>query len=481
MSCGCSSTTTPSPSTSCGGCGYQCTSCICPADPIVMPTVTCPDPVACDEIFPLECIEYTGDDIKCSTTATTLYPNVTHTVATNGDTMTNVLNNINNQLCYLFSADYISRMLTNIKEDNALSSLFCSISCSGVSTSALICPTVTSVTYNYNSTSLQYYLAAQINYVPFATSYAYRFYAETTPGVFNTALSGGTILQPSAALPITLIGAIPSPSTNTPSKNYAVLVQAIDSISPFLTSSGVAPIDVPTSTFTYDTVATANPYNCGINKYTGSTAELTCVLANLNGSFKPAATNTSALQFLFTTEISNPLYVPVVSYTVHWYLKVSSPTISYVYQGNSGAIAYASSQAQTINLYKLPVTIVHTGLSKTGSIVTVTSVAHGLVSGMNIQIDALITGVPSSAYTITVTSVDTFYFTVGNTTALAGSQSLIYKSQMNPLTDKVVAMIYTNATDTCNKGIPYVSGTVYDDAQITGYFSNPNKNVFKNY
>lgn len=479
MSCGCSSTTTPSPSTSCGGCGYQCTSCICPADPIVMPTVTCPDPVACDEIFPLECIEYTGDDIKCSTTATTLYPNVTHTVATNGDTMTNVLNNINSQLCYLFSADYISKMLTNIKDSTELSSLFCIISSTCTVPTALICPTVASVTYNYNSTTLQYYLAAQINYVPFATSYAYRFYAETTPGVFDTALSGGTILQPSLTTPITLTGAIPSPSTNTPSKNYAVLVQAITTGT--LTAKGVAPIDVPTSTFIYSAVATSNPNNCGINKYTGSTAELTCVLANLNGNFKPAAANTSALQFLFTQELTNPLYVPVVNYTVHWYLKVSSPTISYVYQGNSGAISYVSSQAQTINLYKLPITILYAGLSKTGSIVTVTSVAHGLVSGMNIQIDAPINGVPSSAYTITVTSVDTFYFTVGNTTALASGISLIYKSQMNPLTDKVVAMIYTNATDTCNKGIPYVSGTVYDDAQITGYFSNPNKNVFKNY
>jgi hypothetical protein len=443
-----------------------------------MPTVTCPDPVACDEIFPLECIEYSGDDIKCSTTATTLYPNVTHVVATKGDSMTNVLNNINSQLCYLFSADYISRMLTNIKNSTELNSLFCSITC-GSAPTALICPTVVSVTYNYDSTTLQYYLAAQINYVPFATSYAYRFYTETSPGVFNTALSGGTILQPSSATPITLTGAIPSPSTNTPSKNYAVLVQAITTGS--LTASGVAPIDVPTNTFTYSTVATANPNNCGINKYTGSSATLECTLANLNGSFKPAAANTNALQFLFTTETSNPLYVPVVSYTVHWYLKVSSPTISYVYQGNSGAITYASNQAQTINLYKLPITITSGGLSKSSSIVTVTSVAHGLVSGMNIQIDVAITGVPSSAYTITVTSVDTFYFTVSNTTALAGAQSLTYKSQMNPLTDKVVAMIYTNATDACNKGIPYVSGTVYNDAQITGYLSNPNNNVFKNY
>ena len=479
MSCGCSSTTTPSPSTSCGGCGYQCTSCICPADPIVMPTVTCPDPVACDEIFPLECIEYTGDDIKCSTTATTLYPNVRHVVATKGDSMSNVLNNINTQLCYLFSSDYISRMLNLINNgsNTDLKTLFCSIDCSSAP-SALICPTVASVTYYQDTATNQYYLIATTSYVPFATNYVYQFYTETAPnsGTFNILIPGasGTILQPSSALPITFSSLISTPTTYTSSRNYAVLVYvpAVTGLS----ANGQNPADYPV-TFSYSTLNSSGT-NCGINKYVATSAGLDCMLSNLNGNIKGSPTNV-ALQFLFTQELTNPLYVPVANYRVHWYLKVSSPAISYKYQGYE-TISYVSGQAQTINLYKLPITILYAGLSKASSIVTVTSVAHGLVSGMNIKIDAGITGVPSSDYTITVTSLNTFYFTVGNTIALASGISLIYKPQMNPNTDKVVVMIYTTATTECTKGIAD-NGLDHSDTDINNFISNGNSNVFKNF
>ena len=148
MSCGCTSTTTASPSVTCGSCGYQCTSCICPPDPIVMPTVTCSDPVECSEIYPAACIQYTGNDIKCSTTASSLYPNVTHIVATNGDMLPDILNNINSQLCYLFSDDFIIATLNVIDKNSELQDLLCSLITNCSTPSALICPTVSSVTYN---------------------------------------------------------------------------------------------------------------------------------------------------------------------------------------------------------------------------------------------------------------------------------------------------------------------------------------------
>ena len=477
MSCGCSSTTTPSPSTSCGGCGYQCTSCICPADPIVMPTVTCPDPVACDEIFPLECIEYTGDDIKCSTTATTLYPNVTHTVATNGDTMTNVLNNINSQLCYLFSKDYISTMLTLINNgSNAeLKNLFCVISNSCTAITQLICPTVASVTYYQDTATNQYYLIATTSYVPFATSYVYQFYTETTynSGIFDIQISGasGTITQPSSALPITFNSLISNPTTYTSSKNYAVLVYVPTAGG--YTANGQNP--ATNTTFTYNSL---NPsgVNCGINKYVGTSAELTCTLANLNGKFNPNPTYSKALQFTFTQETINPLYVPVVNYTVHWYLKVSSPTISYVYQGNISAITYVSGQAQTIDLYKLPVTKTFTKTSSFTAIIT--STAHGLVPGMLIKIDtAVASHIPANVYPITYLTPDTFSI-VTTISSSVGLTPLTYKSQMNPTTDSAVVMIYTNAATECYKGIANNSQT-YSDAQITNFISSGSNNVFK--
>lgn len=475
MSCGCSSTTTPSSSTSCGGCGYQCTSCICPADPIVMPTVTCPDPVACDEIFPLECIEYSGDDIKCSTTATTLYPNVRHVVATKGDSMTNVLNNINSQLCYLFSADYISRMLTNIDNDTELSSLFCTISSTCTAPSALICPTVTSVTYYQDTTTNQYYLIATTSYVPFATSYVYQFYTETThnSGTFDTPISGasGTILQPSSALPITFSSLISTPTTYTSSKNYAVLVYvpAVTGLS----ANGQNP--ATNATFAYDTLNPSN-LNCGINKYVGTSAELDCMLANLNGKFNPKPGWNNALSFTFTTEPSNPLYVPVVSYTITWYLKVLSPTTSYVYQGNLGPTGYIPNSISPIDLYKLPVNGTFTKTSSFTAIIT--STAHGLVPGMLINIEATVSGhIPAAVYPITYLTPDTFSI-VTTISSSVGPTAVTYKSQMNPTTDSAVLMIYTFATDKCDKGVQNPLPT-YTDAQMTSLISNVNNNVFK--
>lgn len=474
MSCGCSSTTTPSPSTSCGGCGYQCTSCICPADPIVMPTVTCPDPVACDEIFPLECIEYSGDDIKCSTTATTLYPNVRHVVATKGDSMSNVLNNINTQLCYLFSADYILRMLTNIDNDTDLNSLFCSISTNcGAAPSTLICPTVTSVTYYQDTATNQYYLIATTSYVPFATNYVYQFYTETThnSGTFNVPISGasGTILQPSSALPITFSSLISTPTTYTSSRNYAVLVYATGS----LTASGNNP--ATNTTFVYDTLNSSGT-NCGINKYVGTSAGLDCMLSNLNGNIKGSPTNV-ALQFLFTQELTNPLYVPVANYRVHWYLKVSSPAISYVYQGYK-SISYVSGQAEIINLYKLLVTG-GTFTKNASTTAIITSTAHGLVPGMSIEIITAVTGITIGVYPITYISANSFSI-VTTTSSTVTSTALTYKPQMNPNTDKVVVMIYTTATTECTKGIAD-AGLTYSDTDINNFISNGNSNVFKNF
>ena len=278
MSCGCTSTTA-SPSTTCGSCGYQCTSCICPPDPLVMPTVTCADPNVCEEIYPLECIKYTGDDIKCSTSASTLYPNVVHTVATNGDTLNVILSNINNQLCYLFSTDFINQMLTNIKNIPELSTLFCGITCPSPPSTVLICPTVSSLTYNVSD--IQNYLQAQFSYVPFATSYVYRFYVEDSAGSNSyTAVGGGTLPQPSAALPITISAPLTG-TLYTPSRKYIVLVQAVGtgytSNGPDLTSMYTASTLTSTQ---YNAINSSFGNNsCGFKTYQQSAPSgLTCTL-----------------------------------------------------------------------------------------------------------------------------------------------------------------------------------------------------------
>jgi hypothetical protein len=156
MSCGCSNTTPITPTTNCGSCGYNCTNCTCPTNPIIEPVVVCADPEPCSELFPLECVIYTGPDIACTATAGQLYPNVLHHVVlqnstTVGRNFVSILNNINAQLCYLFSKDYISQFLTNIKNDPTLSALFCDIASVCNCDCTLTCGTVTSIEYIVNT------------------------------------------------------------------------------------------------------------------------------------------------------------------------------------------------------------------------------------------------------------------------------------------------------------------------------------------
>jgi hypothetical protein len=442
-----------------------------------MPTVTCADPATCTEVYPLECVQYTGPDIKCSTSAATLYPNVTHIVATNGDMLPDILNNINNQLCYLFSADFINQMLTNIDTDTELNSLFCSLT-SGCITpvTSLICPTVSNVTYVTNST--QNYLQAQFNYVPYATSYTYQFYTETTYGSGNYDAIGSatTIPQPSIALPISVTTLLSS--TYTANKNYAILVYVQGS----LTANGINPAS--NSSFTYSTLAASHPNNCGINKYSANNAIQTCSLSAIHTPmFKNVPNNTLiALQFIFAQEPSlSNAYVPITSYKVHWYLQKTLPNVQYDYQGYED-INYSSGLTTYVNLFKLPVSATFT---KSGTIVTVTVTSnnHGLISNQQIKIDtAVSTDIPTGTYSIAVTGTNTFMFQTPGSSTVGSSTPVTYKSQLNPNTDKVVVMVLTNtAENNCYNGIsPRVNGT-FTESEINTYISNPQNNVFKNF
>ena len=159
MSCGCSNTTPTVTTTNCGSCGYNCSNCTCPTNPIIEPAVVCADPEPCSELFPLECVIYTGEDIACAGEADTLYPNVIHYLVLENSSTTarnfvSILNNINKQLCYLFSKNYISQLLTNIQNDETLTALFCSIASSCNCTCNLTCGTVNSATYNASTSAI---------------------------------------------------------------------------------------------------------------------------------------------------------------------------------------------------------------------------------------------------------------------------------------------------------------------------------------
>lgn len=475
MGCPCSEITYITPTTNCGTCGYNCTSCVCPSDPIVMPEVTCEDPNPCNELFPIECIKYTGDDIKCSTEASILYPNSTHIVATDGDMLPTILNNINNQLCYLFSSDYILQFLSNITNDSELSDIICNIIAINCPSSGdLICPTVSKVDYKYNSSTLQYYLESQINYVPFATSYSYQFYTESTAnsGTFDVIIGSGTITQPSVALPITFSVSISNSTTYPSTNNYAVLIEALDSTLAHA-ASGVTPV----SSFDYATVAAANPGNCGINKYTPQDSSLSCHLLSLDGLIK-ANPN---MQFSFTKEPSNVNYYPVTNYIVHWYLQSQNTPYVYNYAGKETILYSSASTPIVVNLTKS----FYCSFTKSSTTVTVTNNNHGMSNGDSITINTAVGTpptytVPIGTYTISGVTTNTFNITV--TSGGASSGTLTYITNIVP-TDKVVVMIYT-ITDyhDCYKGVADRQNGSFSQNEITQLFTNPTaNNVFKNF
>ena len=130
MSCNCTT-----PTYNCGNCGNTVPACTCSQTPILPPVYICPEPETCDEVFPLECVEYVGADIKCSATVDILHPSIEHYIVLEDGTRTDrrlpaILNNINSQLCYIFSKEYVSQVLTIIQADAELSALFCEIACS---------------------------------------------------------------------------------------------------------------------------------------------------------------------------------------------------------------------------------------------------------------------------------------------------------------------------------------------------------------
>lgn len=164
MSCGCSNTSSITPTTNCGSCGYNCTNCTCSTNPIITPAVVCADPEPCNELFPLECVIYTGPDITCAGTANQLYPALFHYLVLQNSSTTarnfvSILNNINTQLCYLFSKEYISQFLTNIQGDPVLTQLFCDIASSCNCICTLTCPSISNVQYRNNTSAPDQILA----------------------------------------------------------------------------------------------------------------------------------------------------------------------------------------------------------------------------------------------------------------------------------------------------------------------------------
>jgi hypothetical protein len=99
---------------------------------VAPPTVTCVDGEACEFPIYAECVVYSGDNIECTSS---VFTGFTHTVIKgagsplNQRTLVNALQNINSQLCFAMSKEFIRQQLLLIKKDSELKTHFCTISC----------------------------------------------------------------------------------------------------------------------------------------------------------------------------------------------------------------------------------------------------------------------------------------------------------------------------------------------------------------
>lgn len=200
-----------------------CSSCDCGYNPPLdcgcepqpdPPEFTCPNPEPCAELVPDNCVTHPGPDIKCFDDpdpniddAYKNYPDVKHYVVLASDTATNrrlpaMLGNIKDQLCYLFSKDFISRFLTLIDTDVALKTQFCTMVCScDCEVAPCDAPLQLTKTINCLAGSVTY----QWGLIPGAT-YEYKYYftgpspvitvgTTSTSPVTITGLTNGTCLE----------------------------------------------------------------------------------------------------------------------------------------------------------------------------------------------------------------------------------------------------------------------------------------------
>lgn len=316
MSCNCEQTNT----INCTTCNNACNECSCPVETTFMPeTTTCSEPSECSEIYPAQCVIYEGPTLQCSLESVNNYPAVIHTLANNNDNITTIFENINSQLCYLFSKDYIKTMLSIINSTNDLKTLFCSITCNTSCT--LSCPSITFLVYNYNNSTLTVTFNA-ITGAPTNIAYRARAYKKNTNGTYNAvnAFSTQASTQSSiTSMTINLINLTGTLSTD----EWLVSVKVYENGNENGCYTG---IDYGGSA----TNIVYNPEQCG----TAITQPvvLTCCTSCLCLPDSPSLfnLNNNVLTFNFTylsltTFNTNNYYAPTF-YTFHWYKKTTSGT-----------------------------------------------------------------------------------------------------------------------------------------------------------
>jgi len=333
MSCNCEQTNT----INCTTCNNACNECSCPVETTFMPeTTTCSEPSECSEIYPAQCVIYEGPTLQCSLESVNNYPDITHTLISSNSTnnsLESALQNINSMFCYLFSKDYIARMLTLIRDDESdydLKTLFCQITCDEACT--LTCPANTQVSYtyvSYSSGTLNISFQA-ISGNPLTRHYKIKAYRKNNTGGYDYY---NTTTITSAPFPTTSITVNLSTGTLLNTDEWLITIKVYEPGNENGCYSGVDYGNINNLIY--------NPQICGVA--ITSPVVLSCCTNNcLCVSGVTFTLNNSTLTFNFnylnlSTFSTNNWFSPI-SYLFHWYKKTTSGATSsgdiYTYIGH---------------------------------------------------------------------------------------------------------------------------------------------------
>jgi len=353
MACPCENNT-PTIS-NCSTCGYDCNQCTCPENPLIPPVVTCPDPVKCDEVYSTDCVVYNEESIQCSLDAYQLYPNSIHHVVLSTSTedqrtLNAMLNNINMQLCYIFSKDYIATMLSIINNDEDLKLLFCNIVNSCDCLCSLTCPTITDIEYVADTPTDLMVVTFDIPTGGVVNDYTYKV-------VVYKLVSGTTYVYQAATTTVSVSGTAPNQIgtatvnlglTGVSADNFVVSVKVTD-----ITPDCVVGSDFGTGTFDYNNVA----LDCGVGFYQGVVAPLNCCFECNTGQAFTINTVDDRVVHSFTPFTNQANCHNATSYVVHWYK----------FAGN-GIYNYMDSQTYTSTPFANPLVTQLIGSDPTDSI-----------------------------------------------------------------------------------------------------------------
>ena len=350
MACPCENNT-PTIS-NCSTCGYDCNQCTCPENPLIPPVVTCPDPVKCDEVYSTDCVVYNEESIQCSLDAYQLYPNSIHHVVLSTSTedqrtLNAMLNNINMQLCYIFSKDYIATMLSIINNDEDLKLLFCQIVNSCDCTCSLTCPTVTNIQYISDNPLDKMQVTFDLTTGGTAPyNYTIAVYSKLLNGQYQ--YISGQVTSSYNTVGSTGVALVNLGTSGSSGMDYVVSVLVEDDVNcqagSFFNSS---------TPFTYSDVQN----DCGVGFYQGVQAPLNCCFECNTGQAFTINTVDDRVVHSFTPFTNQANCHNATSYVVHWYK----------FAGN-GIYNYMDSQTYTSTPFANPLVTQLIGSDPTDSI-----------------------------------------------------------------------------------------------------------------